>query len=556
MAALCLLDALQVPYHATILRGVSKYKFSLGLDLTPALLTLSIISLAYLAYQRKTRAILISILVSAGFYLLLGLNVSTAVFAMLVVVSTVLSQKFLHDYLFWTLALLSGLEGAAFLYWVLPVGTFPMRWLANLEHGLYGVIANPAPLITILALFMWFIKSIVKIRIRGGTSPRIDLDSSDKEIHLNPKILLALSLVLAVAGALYPYRPDINPESVPVGVDITLYLNWTESVEQDPSLIFTISGSRPMILLIIIALKHLLGWEFQEVIRSLPVLLNPLLSLSVFLMVSLASGDKEWASLSSLLTALGFNTSIGMYSYFLTNNLGLILIFPAIGFLFKNLTEEKYSYTAAASALASLAVFTHPWTFTQFYATIGLFGLILGYRYLNKNRRNGLFTILIFLAVTGVVDVLKGILIGGEGLSAFSSTAPLHLNFIYFWDNNKFTFRHLYGGYLSNSVLIGFAALGIYFLKREKTYHYFLEILLAVSSIYFLVALCAVRMRPYIYIPARLMYNIPFGVLSALAVLILLRKTELRKRDKMMVLTFFILYMAVYLFRSLANLVY
>jgi len=562
LAVLAILDAFHVKYNTIInMRGVAEV-FRLGFDLTPILLLLISINVAYLLARRRFMETLLLTPLPVVWFHLFGLDASVALTSIPLMVLSLWDTRMYREYVFWILGLSASFEAAALVHWILlPLGIdLPFPWFTDLEHATFAVISALAPFMAIIALCMWIIKPIARPYLRTlEKSPhsRPDANFTREEIRLKPKMLLVLAVAASIVGALYQYSPTLNPESTTSGIDIKNYVEMMKSVEQDPSSVFTVYGSRPLILLTMYALKHILRLEYSVVVRYLPALLNPLLTLSIYAMVYQASGDDEWAGLASLFTALGFKTTVGMFSYFLTNDLGLTFIFLALGFLFKNLRTENRSYPVVASALASLAVFTHPWTFTHFYVAVALFGLILGYRYLKGDSPDRFFTILIFLTVTGAVDVLKGVLIGGaEGFGALASTAPLHLRLDNFWKNNIFTFRKLYGGYLSNLVLFGFAALGVSSLNRKKAYNFFLEVLLAASSIYYLIGHGTVRDLPYNHIPSRLLYNIPFGVLSALAIVILLRNTDLRKKDRMMVLTFFTIYMFVYLLRSLANLVY
>jgi hypothetical protein len=277
-------------------------------------------------------------------------------------------------------------------------------------------------------------------------------------------------------------------------------------------------------------------------------------------MVSRATGDEVWASLSALFTALGFNVTVGLYAYYMTNIMGLTLIFFAIGYLFRDLYRKR-SFPVAASYLASLVIFTHPWTFTHFYASIGVMALIICYRYVRGERNLRLTTILYFLISTGLVNILKRVLLGGaDGISAFTASAPRMLRLDNFWINNIWTFKWLYGGFLSNVLILALSAIGIYILDYRKPYQFFLKVLTAISSIYYLVnhgtLLGGLRARARNILPSRLLFNIPFGVLMALCVLYFLRNVQLKKRTQLFMLIFITLSVSVYLFRSLVNLVY
>jgi len=306
---------------------------------------------------------------------------------------------------------------------------------------------------------------------------------------------------------------------------------------------FTVAnGSRPIILLVIYGVQHGLGMKLLDAIKYLPVLLNPLLVLSVYFMVSQATGDGEWAGLASLFTASGFNITVGMYAYFLTNMLGLIFLFSSIGFLFKTFQTGKKVYFVSASGLGSLLVFTHPWTFIQYYAAIVLF---LIYIYCRENRFSESIIVLTYLGLLGLVDVLKGALGGLEAYGAITSTVPKLVGVGEFWVNNIFAFRQMYGGLLSNTVLLGFAIFGVYLLNRRKSYHLFLTLLLLVSLMFYLMVNGGAQ--------TKLLYNIPFSVLASLGILFLVRGAAFDRSKKMIVLLFTYNYMMVYLLRSLAN---
>ncbi|MFX0134300.1 MAG: hypothetical protein ACFFDN_11715 [Candidatus Hodarchaeota archaeon] len=284
--------------------------------------------------------------------------------------------------------------------------------------------------------------------------------------------------------------------------------------------------------------------KLLETIKYLPVLLNPLLVLSVYFMVSQATGDQEWAGLTSLITASGFKITVGMYAYFLTNILGLVFIFSALGFLFKTLRTRQKVYFVSASGLGSLAVFTHPWTFAQYYVATALF---LFYIYFREKRYSESLIVLAYLVITGLVDVLKGAIGGLGAYGAISSTVPGLIGIWEFWGNNIFAFRQMYGGLLSNTVLLVFAVFGACLLNRRRSYQFFLTLLLLVSLIFYLVVDGGAQ--------TKLLYNIPFSVIASLSILFLVRCTAFDRRKKMIVLLFTCNYMMVYLLRSLANLV-
>jgi len=562
LSVLKILGFFGVEYSAIFFRvGVSQ-SFSLGFDPTKAIILFSVIDLAYLLSLRRHREISFSLLAFAGLYSISGPEASVAFGSVVVLIMTLYSSQRFQGHLLCFSGLLIGLELAAIFHWVmLPmVGVTPAGWFADLEYYLFYAASISAPLIAILALFIWVLRPITKHfskPVRSFLLSRFENRSkSEGELRLDPRVLLGISVILALTGTLYPFIPSVNRGSTRIGVDLHHYVKWMASVEEDPS--YLLSSSRPIILLVIYVFKHASGAGYFEVVKYLPVLLNPLLALSAYFMVSQASGDRQWAGLSALFTVLGFKMTIGMYSHFLTNNLCLIFLFLALGLLFRDIRTERGVVPFSAIVMGSLAVFTHPWSIIQFYAPLALMALIMGYKHLKGESQTGFFTVITFLAAVGMVDVLKGALFGGyEGYMAAVSTAPSVLRLDNFWYNNVVNFRHLYSGFLSNSALIVLAGVGIYLLGSGDLYQFYLILLVALSSTYYMISHGVLPQdSPYNVNPSRIMYNLPLGVFMAMATICLIRNTALEKRVRAAFLVLITVHMAVYVFRSLANLFY
>jgi len=541
--------------------GVGRRTFSLGFSPAPFLVLLSVIGLGYLVSHRRFRSALVSITALIALYPFLGLDVSVAIYSIMLVAVILVRTRGFEDFLLWILVLFSVLEGIALLYWVFNVPSPHMYWFANLEHALYGISAIFAPYVTIIAMLMWIIKLVIEPHVTKLLKWYEDKNAGFEirwgSFRIDKYTILFIAIMIAVIGAIYPFIPHVNPESVLIGTDLPRKNKTMEQVEDDPLSAFTVErGSRPLFFLSVYAFMRVLMLESFEALKCLPILLLPLLSLSVYFMVSRATMDDEWASLSALFTSFGFHTTVGLYAYFMNNILGLTMIFFAIGFLFRDLNKKR-PFPIAASFLASLVIFTHPWTFTHYYVSIGFMGLMTYFRHMKGERNHGFTTILFFLGTTGLVNILKRVLLGGgDGISAFTSMAPIMLRLDNFWINNVYTFRRLYGGLLSNVLILALSAIGIYLLDHEKPYQFFLKILIAISSIYYLICHGTLWKRPRNILPSRLLFNIPLGVLMAFCVLQFLRNGKLSNRTQLFLFIFLTLSMSVYLFRSLVNLVY
>jgi len=552
LSTLQLLDVHRVWYFPMIHGLAYSLRFDLGFSLVPAILPVSAVVALYLLKGGKYREVLVASFLSLCIYVFLGMEDAVSWFSVFQIPLALVCLVDVGDFLYSLLVFLTGFEVTALVHWILlPLGiSTPLAWFADLELALFYVIAPIAPLVVLTIFFVVFIKMIfpkylVSVErflkgckfLRGG--------SVDVEINLDPRVFLVLSLILSVVGALYPYSRYINPDGIAFGVDVHYYVDWMGPVEQDLCSAFLVAnGSRPVILLVIYGFQHVFGLKLLDAIKYLPVLLNPLLVLSVYFMVSQSTKDHEWAGLASLFTASGIKITVGMYAYFLTNMLGLSLIFFALGFLFRSMRTENKSDLILAMLSGTLTVFTHPWTFIQYYVAMAFF---LAYRFFKKKVADGCSTVLLYLGVLGLVDLFKGIMLGSlSGVDSIISLMSRLVNITSFWSNNIFIFRLKYGGLLSNTVLFGLAAFGVYMLNDKDDFKLLLISLLATSSfIYFII---------YEEGMSRLIYNIPLGVITAIGVLFLIKNNFVNKKLKMTTLISLIIYMMVYLIRSLANL--
>lgn len=550
LSALQLLDAFHVWYYPMIHRLVYYLRFDLGFSLVPVLLPVAFVVLACLLLRRDFLGVFVSSVVTLLVHFFFGFEAAVAVFSFIQVVWALFRFIDLDEFLFWFLVLITGFEAIVLIHWVLlPFGiTTPLSWFANLELDLFYIAAHLAPLIVLMIMCLWFLRPLSNylgfdkiLKLESGNYTNIANDNSG----VNHLFFLGLAIFFAVIGALYPYSPAINPSSMPVGVDVHWYVEWMAEIEKNLYSAFTVErGSRPVILLLIYAIEHVFRVGVSEVVKFFPVLLNPLLVLSIYFMISQASQDLEFAAISSLLTGLGTNITVGMFAYFLANTLGLVFLFSAFGFLFNALRTKNYIYLISASVFGSLAVFTHPWTFIQYYVVMVLF---LVYRYFIEKRPEGCLTVLLYLCTTGLADLFKGVLIDGlAGYGSIAANPPQLLSVFNFWDNNIVAFRQRFGGLLSVTILLCIAAYGVYKLKRSDSFHIFLTILLVVSSFYYFMADCVIQ--------SRIVYNIPFGVFTALGVASIIRWKVNNNFKKIFVL-FIFLYMVVYMLRSMGNII-
>jgi len=362
--------------------------------------------------------------------------------------------------------------------------------------------------------------------------------------------LFLFSIFLGIVAALYPHSPVVNPDGIIVGVDIPLYIKATENVDREISPYFKAWKSyRPIIFLVIYGFQRLLGSDVSTAIKFLPVILNPLMIATAFFLANEAFNDGWIASWAAFFTACGYQVTVGMFSYFLTNMLGLSLVFLSLGFLFRFLRRFGKIDLVLSVILVFLLFFTHPWTFYQYLPAMFLTIAISWYK--NRDKfpvKATMFLCVLSLVLVGIFKVLN--FRGFRFFPVFPFIFPFILSvsegISSFWAGNTFIFRLLFGGLLSYMILLSLALIGIYLMDRKNINELYLTVFLALTSIFFLIGNYTIK--------SRLFYNIPIGIFASLGFNSIIR-LNISEDFKKILITFIILTFTVYLFRSLANLV-
>src|SRR5205807_8466290 len=148
-----------------------------------------------------------------------------------------------------------------------------------------------------------------------------------------PRLLLIISLASSILLAFVPYRPDLNPNGVLVGVDSPTYVTWISLMLSKPipqalqySFVEGLDGSRPL-LLIILYMVASLGVSPSLIIEYLPMLLAPLLALSTYAFVRFGQGNASFAGLTALFTPFSFYIPVGLCGGYYANIAALVFAY-------------------------------------------------------------------------------------------------------------------------------------------------------------------------------------------------------------------------------------
>jgi hypothetical protein len=338
--------------------------------------------------------------------------------------------------------------------------------------------------------------------------------------------LLAIAMALSVAIALTPHAPWINKDSQQIGVDTPYYVGWINTLKStsDPeeffNQIFVVmnEGDRPLSLIFIYVVAIIANTDTFLVVEYLPVLLGPPLVLVVyFLSRELTSNDLASIS-AAFITAVSFQTLIGIYAGFYSNWFALIVGYMAFIVLIRQIKNPSNSKFVIFSILMFFLLFSHVYTWSIIAIAMGLF---LAAMFKIKPAQRKIIMLLSLVVVsTAIVDVSRIALFGqAGGLERELKVAENQAGFDQFvlrWNNLQYGIHTFLGGLFSNFVILG---LCIFWLYKSRTTD--------IVSI-FLLAYLSVGLLPLLFgdwvIQTRVLYNIPFQIPAAIAVAYLVRK--------------------------------
>ncbi|MFH2109958.1 MAG: hypothetical protein ABIJ47_01725 [Candidatus Bathyarchaeota archaeon] len=403
---------------------------------------------------------------------------------------------------------LSFFLGLGVVHWgvLRPLGVpSPLTGITALMYNVHHVLRRLFPVLVLPFLFFWLIKPLLGVKLRLP-----ELTVGESEFDRFSRLLLGFSVFLSVYAAVYPYFPSVNLSGVDFGVDLPHYFQWFYSVEDMwGGLTSGVGAQRLFFFLFFYGFRWVTGLDTHTALQFLPVLLNPMFVLASYYFSWEIFRNSRLAAWCAFLSSTGMTVTVGLYAFFLSNLLALSIVLFSLGLLFRAIREENLRILGLASLVGSLLVYTHPWTMDQYLVgLVPIIGLVLYRR--GPKYENRAFYLGGYLGVVGLAEVVKIVALGGGGGVAVTSTAVSGLvDFGDIWSSLFFCFPYIYGGFISNLVLLGLATIGLYILKVDDVPGRWLWFLVILSSLVYFVSFETNK--------SRILYNIPFGFFGALA---------------------------------------
>ncbi len=362
------------------------------------------------------------------------------------------------------------------------------------------------------------------VQVFSQAAKRLDSQRSSAErfvVLRHPRFLLIIAMAVAALLGALPYWPGLNPSGTIVGTDTSSYINWTSQMLVRPfpqaiSYAFSQadSGFRPLPLIIFYSIASL-GVGPQLTVEFSPIILGPLLSLSLFYFVKAGSGNTGAAAISAFAGCFSFNVTVGIWAGYLANWMAIIIAYFFLGSLFLFERSKRRTVLLPLFLLSLALLLTHPWTWALILATTFVYGTI------RSGDQRKLLTVSSVILILGgiIVDFTKNQVAGGTTLAADLGTkAPVFgiSQFWMFWPNLWTALTVLYDGLLGNAVLLGLSALCFVTIKFRGRVTGMLSSWVACTSV------------PFVLLNAfhqsRLIYDLPTPALAAFGTLWLISR--------------------------------
>lgn len=421
--------------------------------------------------------------------------------------------------------------------------------ITNYLYQIYSLLTITTPFLLISLSFTGPIKLLYLIKHKA----QIENNSTNVQSKISKKIkylLLFLILILSIIITAIPHFSTINTNKQMLGDDSKDYERFLKPIVKSnsfqeiifQSFIVQSKGDRPISLLVIYGLTQLFpNVDILYVIDSLPMLLIPILTITIFFLTLQITKNEVIAIISALLTPVSFHSLIGIYGGFYANLIALIFGYTSIIFLLRYIHHYSKSSFIIFALLIILLLFAHAVTWTIIIMSLTIFIILLIIT--KKDKRKEICFLLFVIVFSLIIDEGKQYYIGLSGFyqdMQFGYAQGVGLGQIpQLWSNIMDTTNIYLGGQFNNFLIYG---LVLFWLLGSKSIQLG-NILILIFISLFLISLLFGNSE----IQGRVLYNIPLQIPASISLITI--------KDKKKKLIFFSIISIIFAIsiRSLTN---
>ena len=416
--------------------------------------------------------------------------------------------------------------------------------LRNYSYEIFMIFSSFAPIYIFIILliipFKWiinFIMKLTKLNVKEIFEYNHERNSYLRDSH--HVLALALILIFSMLVVFLPHTSLLNEENKSISVDtgnygytikaLTNNMNLDESFLNSFQIQFgthpnAVSGDRPLTLLVMVILSKLVTMDLDTLIDTLiPLILSPLLVLSVYFLVKELTNNHMVSVLSAFLTAVSPQVLIGVYAGLFANWLALIICFFSFYGILKYLRYSHSRYLVILIILIITLRFTHVYTWMIMTPIMVVFSAILIMQdtiHLKSKIKKVIVFSLIFL-IPLVLGSFVQLLINEENPSNNLTDSKYFFQILSFqnlvngWDSLIYSVNVQNGGITANAIILILCIGWILYFSKYKMLSIFILVILLFS-------LLPIFFGNNVF-QTRTIYNIPFQIPAAITLYQILR---------------------------------
>lgn len=466
---------------------------------------------------------------------LIGAILTLPIIALFIIIDRFLQYKILeydknlsYEYLaIGTIALAS--MGIVSILLFLVTGANPMpveKYSYALFQELFSLLT---PFIISVLVFSVPVKIVLNEFVKKLNIPKKIILSSGVEDRIATKRLityLSLCIFLAIGIVILSHVSTKYAINNHIGVDSSSYAHWlgemrNKTVDPIPFVFTQVnSGDRPLTLILLYLMSEGTNIDPFQLVEYSPLLFAPLLVIVTFLLTRQITLKDKISILAAFVSAISFQTIIGIYSGFYANWLGLILGYLYFTLIFKFLKKSTRLGLITLPVLSIGLLLAHIYTWSIMVSLAGVILLVL--YVFNYYPRKRILILFLLLTPSVSVDIAKSLWMGSStGLGADISLSRQGLGVSLFTDRFKTladTVQSYYGGAYANIAILG---LVIYWLIRSNTRE--------LANVFILVFLSSALIPLFLgdwVLQSRVLYDIPFQIPAAIGLFYLWKENQ------------------------------
>ena len=195
-------------------------------------------------------------------------------------------------------------------------------------------------------------------------------------------------------------------------MDTPFYSAWVTSLSKSHNVFDLLreaffvqrEGDRPLTLLIIYCLMLVTHLNVAKLVEYLPLVLSPSLSLVVYFLSKEITRDERASLFASIVSALSFQTLIGIYAGFYANWIALLLGYASLTFVVKFIRYNKKNDALIFLSFYLLLAFSHLYTWSIF-TVVSVALLVFNLKSTQGYNQGIILIILLILLITALMSV-------------------------------------------------------------------------------------------------------------------------------------------------------